>query len=95
MDWMEHYEQNPWGEWRNDLRQEVFRQRLLSGLFGDEENGKDTPGSSWPYKSINDSTDWEALIEERLWIAENLVEDGSGTGRMKWKDGVEWPGKSQ
>lgn len=90
---MEYYGSNPWGEWRDDMRQEVFRLRILSGLLGDEESGKDQPGAFWPHKSINDETDWESLIEERIWINENLEDDGSGTGRMKWKDGAEWPGK--
>ena len=34
-DWAVAYQQDPWGELRGDIRQEVFRVRLLLGLFGD------------------------------------------------------------
>lgn len=65
---------------------ETFRNRLLHSLAGDESNDKDIPGATWPYKSANDEKDWEAIIEGQNWLMENLVDDGSGTGRMKWKD---------
>ena len=65
---------------------EIFRIRLLDALAGGEGSEKDIPGPVWPYKSINDSTDWEAVIEEAHRLNEELVDDGSGTGRMKWKE---------
>lgn len=66
---------------------EIFRIRLLDALAGGSDGGeKDLPGPIWPYKSINDETDWEAVINEAERLNEELVDDGSGTGRMKWKD---------
>lgn len=64
---------------------EIFRIRLLDAFAGGE-GGKDVPGPCWPYKSINEETDWEAVINEAERLTVELVDDGSGTGRMKWKE---------
>jgi hypothetical protein len=41
------YELQPWGDDRDDIRQEVFRQRLMAGLFGSQ--GNTPPNATWPY----------------------------------------------
>lgn len=85
-DWLEDYNDNPWGPLRDDLRMEVLRQRILQGIFGDQESLDDMPGPIWPYKSANDCKDWGAIIEAQDKLLAELVDDGSGTGRMKWRD---------
>ena len=84
-DWLEHHQESPLSPLRDDLRMEVFRIRLLDSFAGGESS-KDIPGPIWPYKSINEETDWEAVINEAERLNEELVDDGSGTGRMKWKE---------
>lgn len=47
-DWLLYWQQNPWGERRSDIRQEVFRVRLLLGIFGD--GNEEMPEFSYPHK---------------------------------------------
>lgn len=80
LDWLEYWNQEPWGEFRNDLRQEVFRVRLTSGMFG--ANGNTVPNAVWPY--YDSEEDLEEVIEGCEAFEDAIEPDGKGG--YKWRE---------
>jgi hypothetical protein len=77
--WQAYYEKQPWGPHRDDIRQEVFRRRLIASLFGPTE-GQETPGALYPY--FEDGPTPEEMFAEIELIDSQLIPNGKG--------GYEW-----
>ena len=51
--WLQFADEEPFGEVRDDLRMDAFRERLMAGMFGGEEYAR----STWPYWDEQPSAD--------------------------------------
>lgn len=79
---MAKYEISPCGPDRDDERQEVFRERLMAGLFG-VKDGQEVPQSHYPYRQPRLTRDEERAMRERT--EEALIWDEEAK-RHKWKE---------
>lgn len=78
-DWQAYYEKQPWGPHRDDIRQEVFRRRLVVSLFG-AEDGQEVPGALYPYFGHQPTP--EEMLDDLERLDGELVPNGKG--------GYEW-----
>lgn len=81
LDWMVVYKRNPWGPIRDDLRQEVNKERLLASLFG-AKAGHEIPDFTFPYVKPKMTREEELALREKT---EAALEWNEATKRYEWK----------
>lgn len=75
--WIDYFGREPWGQSREDLREEANRIRFCAMMFG----GKDLPMVFYPY--FEDESSKEDYLKSCLTFDKSIVPDGKGG--YKWQ----------
>jgi hypothetical protein len=72
MDWAAYYDLAPWGGERDDIRMEVFRQRMVVAIVG-KKPGSEVPDALYPH--FGEKLDPATALAEMRKADEMLVWD--------------------
>lgn len=79
-EWRDYYLRNPWGPYRDDMRQTAFLAILMSAMSGKESEFR----MLYPY--CDPQIDIDAALKQAAIMERSLESDGKGGHR--WKGGA-------